>query len=433
MATKKPKKKPASNFVPYSTKDNFNPLEDFNVGIQTPRRYEGKADFKYVIDRAGGRTFPENRPLNTGDYNFINDFYKSKERLPGEHGQPAARYESKDSARIAAQHNAGITYDRDIGYVPRAEAVNAAANVSAMPKYDPKISAENAARRADVYAKEAARQLKNGNTKSASEWQALSDQARAKAGGSPAPKPAAPAASNSSKPATPPKSGPTAKPEQPPASQTAQPKSSVPDWSPAKPSAPFVPLNYDSKPPAAESPSSTARQNKLDSQRKAIGTRPQEIKQSDIDSIKKRAAQHEKDRETYVKHAEAYEKQGNKEWAERMWKDAEMADKAATLAKKNAEQMEKDKPVRDQTIAEWDEKKKNYDKQSAGTGDMGDIKPLSSADGATMPSDPMQNIMNGITQPDAFAYTPPANAPKMVKAYGNKHSSVMVKARGDMA
>jgi len=302
-----------------------------------------------------------------------------------------------------------------------------------MPKYDPKIAAENAAIRADVYAREAARQLKNGNTKSASEWQALSDQARGKAGGSPTPKPAAPAASTSSKPATPPKSGATAKPEQPPASQPNQPQSSTPWWSPAEERGPFVPLNYDTKPPAAESSESTTRQNQLDSQRKAIGTRPQEIKQSDIDSIKKRAAQHEKDRETYVKHAEAYEKQGNKEWAERMWKDAEMSDKAATLAKKNAEQMEKDKPVRDQTIAEWDEKKKNYDKQSAGTGDMGDIKPLSSADGATMPSDPMQNLIDGITQPDAFAYNPPANAPKMVKAYGNKHSSVMVQARGDMA
>ena len=68
-----------------------------------------------------------------------------------------------------------------------------------MPKYDPAISAANAAVRADLYAKEAARQLKNGNAKSASEWQALADQAKAKSTVKP-PKPSTPTAYSASTP-----------------------------------------------------------------------------------------------------------------------------------------------------------------------------------------------------------------------------------------
>jgi hypothetical protein len=64
-----------------------------------------------------------------------------------------------------------------------------------------------------------------------------------------------------------------------------------------------------------------------------------------------------------------------------------------------------------------------------------DIPKISSADknkGTASPTDPMQDLIDCITQPDAFAYTPPSAQPKMVAAYG-VHKHKMVKARGDMA
>jgi hypothetical protein len=345
-----------------------------------------------------------------------------------------------------------------------------------MPKYDPAISAANAAVRADLYAKEAARQLKNGNAKSASEWQALADQAKAKSTVKP-PNPSTPTASSASTPKPAPSTT-TAKPpatrrdwdKNPPVSDSdvirydremaaTTPKSATPTPAPAAPSAPstygskplppdrkaepFVPLKTQAEKDNGKKSASSIRADQIAAERKAIGHRPQEIKTSDIEAAKRRAASYERDREIYVKHAQELDRQGKKTEAEEMWRKAEMSDKGAKIAAKNAELMEKDKPARDSEIAAWDEKKKKYDGASEEEKkSMADIPKISEpVKKNIIDLDPTMEILNkAIPQAnaadaaaDAFAYTPPGAGPKMVKAYGNKHSSVMVRARAQVA
>jgi hypothetical protein len=151
MATKKSKKKSASNFVPYSTKDNFNPLEDYNVGQQQIWRNNDPDD------SSDGRVFSRHHSdENEPTYNFNNNPYN----LPSSYSPISSsedltkwlpKYNTYDSARIAAKHAASITDDTagkmGGGFVPKA-AFHAPANPN-RPAYrwDQKTLEANAARR----------------------------------------------------------------------------------------------------------------------------------------------------------------------------------------------------------------------------------------------------------------------------------------------
>ncbi len=490
MAKSKP------NPITYSTAENFNPLQDPDVSMQM----RGDQGSRYETDiwpSTARRGIEGGKPLNTEDFNSTqnlkNFWLKDKPNL--KNSELTARYETEASARSAAPHNAGITHDNtvsphgksiymsnDIGYVPKAEKVanTTSENYLNSPSVQNTLrtARENTAAReakltpaqaADyrggVYAKEAAKQRAAGNEKSAAYWET---EAKKLGYSAPAPKPATskPAASKpaASKPAASTAPAPAPKPaatkrdwdkrppisdsdviayerdlnaqKAKPASLTGAPKPSAPQPLSGAPDKPAPPKNTN---PIA------VRQEKVEAEQKAIGYRPEEIKQSDIDVIKKRSESYVRDRDIYTKNAQEYDRQGKTAEANEMWQKAGMADKVATIAAKNAKLLEKDKAARDSEIVAWDEKKKKYDGSSPDAQKaMEDIPKLSDPKPEKiiidMP-DPMQGILDAVsssggvsgTASDPFSYTPPGAGPKMTKAYGNEHSTVMVKARAQVA
>jgi hypothetical protein len=196
MATKNSKP------ITYSTAENFNPLQDYNVGYQTafqnevdPKQFGGVNNFNQ-FSYADVKNL--DRPVNTKDFqHFSNQAQLGKYGINSTtdprvknttYGQPTARYETKDSARIAAQHNAGITYDRDIGYVPKAgrvpstpEQITQRARDNTAAREAANSPADMAAYRANTYAKEAARKRAAGDIQSAERWQRSAAEETAKA------------------------------------------------------------------------------------------------------------------------------------------------------------------------------------------------------------------------------------------------------------
>lgn len=459
MATKKPKP------ITYSTAENFNPLQDYNVGYQVtqqsqmhPEKFGGQDTFNQFHYTDGRKL---NRPtttqdlqgftanINSGYYGInpaTNDMAKSTT-----FSQPTARYESKESARIAAPHNAGITYDRDIGYVPKAgrvpstpEQITQRSRETVARMEAANSPADMAAYKAKTFAKESARLRAEGNTSFANRVQgyAVEQTEKARQLGYKGDISKATIKDPTAKP----------KPSSAPAPQPA-PSASKPPQTTSPVKLPVSAAAGAPKPEAvkpayvapANGPKSAAsvRSDRTEAERKAIGHRPSEIKQSDIDATKRRSESHAQDREIYTKHAQEYDRQGKKSEANAMWGKAEMADKGSKIASKNAELMERDKASRASEIATWDEKKKKYDGSSEEEKkSMADIPKISEPVKKTIIKlDPIMDMINKATPQanaggaatDPFAYTPPGAGPKMVKAYGNDYSGVMVKARAQVA
>lgn len=156
------------------------------------------------------------------------------------------------------------------------------------------------------------------------------------------------------------------------------------------------------QPPKPNAPQSAAnyRANQQEAERKAIGFRPEPIKQSDIDSAKKRSESYKRDADIYNKHAQDYERQGNKAEAQRMKDMATRSEKGAQVAARNAADLEKNKSTREAEIAAWDEKKKKYDNASASEKkSMADIPKLSEPvkKEVITVDDPLKNLMKDLS------------------------------------